>query len=67
MSVRGFFCLFVYFHFTFIGVLIRRKKSDVNPVQQVFVTPILSAQAPTKFIIEVANSMVFSPSLFISL
>lgn len=40
----------------FIGVLIRRKKSDTNPLQQVFVPPILSAQAPTKFIIEVANS-----------
>lgn len=39
------------------GVLIRRKKSDMNPLQQVFVPPILSAQTPTKFIIEVANSM----------
>ncbi|XP_055311129.1 uncharacterized protein LOC129573947 [Sitodiplosis mosellana] len=37
-------------------VLIRRKKSDVNPLQQVFVPPILSAQTPVKFIIEVANS-----------
>ncbi|XP_031630189.1 uncharacterized protein LOC116345171 [Contarinia nasturtii] len=37
-------------------VLIRRKKSDPNPLQQVFVPPILSAQTPTKFIVEVANS-----------
>lgn len=28
----------------------------MNPLQQVFVPPILSAQTPTKFIIEVANS-----------
>lgn len=50
-----------YFWFTVIGgwvnsrVLIRRKKSD-QVLQQVFVTPILSAQTPIKFIIEVANS-----------
>lgn len=43
-------------HYYIIQVLIRRKKSDVNPLQQVFVPPILSAQTPTKFIIEVANS-----------
>lgn len=42
-----------------VGVLIRRKKSDPNPLQQVFVPPILSAQTPIKFIIEVANSMYF--------
>lgn len=29
----------------------------MNPLQQVFVPPILSAQTPIKFIIEVANSM----------
>lgn len=40
----------------FVGVLIRRKKSDTNPLAQIFVPPILSAQSPTKFIIEVANS-----------
>lgn len=45
---------FVYIWFA--GVLIRRKKSDTNPLSQVFVPPILSAQTPTKFIIEVANS-----------
>lgn len=38
-------------------VLIRRKKSDPNALQQVFVPPILTAQTPTKFILEVANSM----------
>lgn len=48
-----------FFLTLFSGVLIRRKKSDPNPLQQVFVTPILSAQTPTKFIIEVANSMLF--------
>lgn len=36
-------------------VVIRRKKSAQDLVQ-VFVKPILSAQTPTKFIIEVANS-----------
>lgn len=36
-------------------VVVRRKKSD-QVLQQVFVSPILSAQSPTKFIIEVANS-----------
>lgn len=36
-------------------VVIRRKKS-AQDLQQVFVKPILSAQMPTKFIIEVANS-----------
>lgn len=44
---------------SFSGVLIRRKKSDPNPLRQVFVPPILSAQTPTKFIIEVANSAFF--------
>lgn len=46
----------IAFFALFVGVLIRRKKSDMNPLQQVFVPPILSAQTPTKFIIEVANS-----------
>lgn len=49
---------------SFTGVLIRRKKSDVNPLQQVFVPPILSAQTPVKFIIEVANSTYFSASVY---
>lgn len=56
------FCASIFFcccSLSSAGVLIRRKKSDPNPLQQVFVPPILSAQTPTKFIIEVANSMYF--------
>lgn len=60
--VRFFFFLFNCFLFVAViggwvntRVVIRRKKS-AEDLQHVFVKPILSAQMPTKFIIEVANS-----------
>lgn len=39
-------------------VVIRRKKSD-QVLTQVFINNVLSAQQPTKFVIEVANSKYF--------